>query len=112
MNANLKHNLRTGIAVLIAAAGAIMCGNAIAQQVNQDNLKRVSGTVVRVSLAPTTSSGFPDLVVCASTPGPVEVGVRGDDGLWYKVTVDNDHQPAIGATVKIVATSNGPRLSQ
>ncbi|WP_179111340.1 hypothetical protein [Burkholderia cenocepacia] len=48
MNANLKRNVRTGIAVFIAAAGAVMCGNAIAQQVNQDNSKRVSGTVVRV----------------------------------------------------------------
>lgn len=84
MNANLKRNVRTGIAVFIAAAGAVMYGNAIAQQVNQDNSKRVSGTVVRVSLAPTTNSSFPDLVVCATTPGPVEVGVRGDDGLWYK----------------------------
>lgn len=50
MNANLKRNVRTGIAVFIAAAGAVMYGNAIAQQVNQDNSKRVSGTVVRFEL--------------------------------------------------------------
>ncbi|PNE59664.1 hypothetical protein A8H39_00500 [Paraburkholderia fungorum] len=86
-------------AVTFLSASSFLPETASAQQVVQQTMKGIAGTVVRVRLAPTLS--LPQGTPAARLPLPdlVEVAVQGSDGEMYEAIANRARQPRLGTEV-------------
>lgn len=93
------------------AAISLFSASGFAQQANQQPLNGVTGTVVRVRLAPTPILQEANGVTRIPVPDLVEVGVQVADGEVYVAIADRAHQPRLGASVMLVTAGNGLHIA-
>ncbi|MGF6603313.1 hypothetical protein P3T23_008067 [Paraburkholderia sp. GAS448] len=114
---NRKNRSKTFLIVSIAAisfvsASGCLSESASAQQADQRTLNGVTGTVVRVRLAPAPTPLQAKGVLRGPVQDLVEVGVQVADGEVYVAMAYRAHQPRLGASVMLVSAGNGLRIAE